>query len=71
MPALSETHEAAVRACVALLEAFDPDRTVAECRALLQTALECAMDAIGQPRDERPDAGDLVDCFEIRKKGET
>lgn len=67
MPALSDTHEAAIRACVALLEAFDPERTEAECRASLRTALESAMDATGVPRGERPDAGDLVDRIALRK----
>ena len=67
MPALSDTQEAAIRACVALIEAFDPDRTAAECRALLQAALESAMDATGMPRDRRPSADDLVDCFELRR----
>lgn len=70
MPALSDTQEAAIRACVALIEAFDPVRTAEECRALLRTALESAMDATGIPSDERPDAGDLIDCFEIRKADE-
>ena len=71
MPALSETREAAIRACVALLEAFDPERTAAECRELLRVALESAMDATGMPKGERPDAGELVDCIELRKGEET
>ena len=71
MPALSETQAAAIRACVALIEAFDPDRSAAECRALLRTALECAMDATAVPRAERPDAGKLVDSFEMRRREDT
>lgn len=67
MPALSETQTAAIRACVALLEAFDSDRSAAECRTLLQTALECAMDATAMPKAERPDPGELIASFESRK----
>lgn len=65
MPALSETHAAAIRACVALLEAFHADISVAECRERLRIALESAMDATGIPKHERPDAAELIDCFEF------
>ncbi len=71
MPALSATQAAAIRACVALLEAFDPDRSAAECRALLRTALECAMDATAIPKAERPDPGELIASFELRRGEES
>jgi hypothetical protein len=65
MPALSEPHAAAIRACVALLEAFYADISAAECRERLRIALESAMDATGMPRHERPDAAELIDCFDF------
>ncbi len=70
MPALSETQQAAIRACVALLEALDPEGAAGACRDLKQVALECAMEHAGVPLGERRDAGALIDFFELRK-GET
>lgn len=67
MPALRDTEAAAIRACVALLEAFDPDRSFAESRDLLRIALENAMDATAMPKHDRPDAGELIDGYELRR----
>ncbi len=70
MPAFSETHEAAIRASVALLEAFDPECSQEKRRELLVIALESAMDATAVPKAERPDVGQLVDGFVMRTAGE-
>lgn len=69
MPALKETHAAAIRACVSLLEAFDPGRSAALRRAALEAALENAMDATAMPKAERPDSCKLIDSFDLRKGG--
>lgn len=67
MPALKETHAAAVRACVSLLEAFDVSHSALARRDALRTALECAMDATGMSKADRQDAGELIDAVESRK----
>lgn len=67
MANLTESHAAAVRACVALLEAFDPNHTSRECQNFLRLALESAMDATGIPDDTRPKAEDLLDCYDFRR----
>lgn len=66
MPALSKSHAAAVRACVALLEAFDSGHSGEQCYEMLRLALQHAMDATGLPKDEQPRVEDLLDCIEIR-----
>ena len=60
MPSLSNAHAAAVRACVALLDAFYSDQPTAKCRELLRAAIEHAMDATGMPEDCRPNVDDVL-----------
>jgi len=66
MPALTKSHTAAIRACIAPLEAFDPDRTAVQCRDLMRIAIENAMDATGLPKGRRPKVEELLDCYEWR-----
>jgi hypothetical protein len=66
MPKLSESHAAAIRACVALLRTFEPERSAAECRDLMHIAIKNAMDATGVPKEGRPNVEDLLECYELR-----
>ena len=66
MPALLPSREAAIRACVALLEALDPERGEDERREFMRLAIEKALEATGTPKDELLSVDAILECFEIR-----
>jgi hypothetical protein len=62
---ISEAQAAAFRACSALLQVFDPDLSGQQRRNLLQLAVDHAMEAMGLPNEQRPDAALLCDNWEL------
>ena len=66
MPAIAKS-KAALRACAALLDAFDPECSATERRELVQNAIDAAMEATGRPSESRPDAALLCDDWELTR----
>jgi hypothetical protein len=69
VPSFLKSQEAALKACAALLEAFNPEYSVRERRAQIQQAVDYAAAATGMAADERPDAGLLFDSWELVPDG--
>lgn len=53
-------NKAAMSACLALLDAFDPDHSAAGRRKLLISALEAAMSATGHESKDSPGAASAM-----------